>query len=230
MAFREDDALRSIRRYVSLALPGYRLRLERREISNDQRPTALIEMGDAVIVRSRAGNFQQGDVTQQAPVTVTLFPQSSADGREGSLTARRDLALLRDAFLLGLVDGSTSIGAPFRVPMFDWKDVPAAGTTRGDAGSLTGYLYLAEDLSGRVIQDPQDLSLFSVSLTLTASWDRPGRIPIDDGPIVQTMPPIGEWEGYYAGGGEFRPVPVRELLDLAPATAHASASAVVTAP
>lgn len=199
MAYGPDDVLRSFRRYVALALPDYTLRLERREVATDPRPKALLEMGDSVPTRSRAGTLDQGVVTQAAPLTVTLYPDPGADGREGSLQARRDVDLLRDALILGLVDENGDlIGAPFRVPLLDWAGVPVTGAGRGLAGELTGYLWVGEDVRGRVIQDAEDPALFSAPVNVNLSWDRPGRIP-PTAPTVTSLPPISQWGSYYQG-------------------------------
>lgn len=188
-----DDILRSLRRYVSLALgsPPWTVRTERQNVADDERPVAVVEPSTPITTpaaHARAGHMNQGDVQKMQGFSVMAYVAIAQTARESRLAAAGAGELLDDAFTVGLVDAATDapIGAPFRVPVFDFAGVPVAGG--GRAGPEAPYMYAwVEDLSTRPVQDPIDPVRFTVTCDLRLSWWRGGRIP-PAAPIAQQMP------------------------------------------
>lgn len=207
-----DDVLLSVRRYYSLALPGdWRIRLERIQVADDERPAAVLEAGVKTTPVRRA-SIDQGPVTERVPVTLTAYPSLDGSVRAAGRRARQLATLLERVTSYGLDLGlfpapdprfGRPLAGPDHIPLWDYADV----AVEGDAGDRTGPTLphdwvLVEDSSAQPVQDLEDERRWTVICELQLAWDSPGRIPQDflDEPIA-----TGPIHGSY--GGEVRPSP-----------------------
>lgn len=193
-----EDVLRSLRRYVSQALtsPPWTVRAQRTRVADDDRPVAVVEDSSPLTTpRSRAGMINQGDVQKMQAFAVMCYPVLADTAAGSALEARTVAYLLDAAFSRGLIndddpDDVKNIGAPWRVPIYDFAGVPITGASR--AGPDDPYMYANVDstFSVRAIQDPLDELRFTVAANLRVTWWAGGRIP-PAAPIATRMP--GHW-------------------------------------
>ncbi|HEX7088735.1 MAG TPA: hypothetical protein VF192_01285 [Longimicrobiales bacterium] len=214
MAWQPDDVQRSVRRYLSQALPTvdptkrWRLAFQSENVRDDQRPVGLLEMGRVAREgRSRIA-VGQGNVVEGAPITVSLWPEMH--GEDGALlhprvaerNARQLAGLVYDVFRFGLdlpplPSGRPRCG-PERIPLYDYSGAATVGPAAARQGPADPHDWLwAEGYSTRAIQDPEDARRWAVICELTVTWERPGRAgPV--APVVTDMPgefiPIGYGE------------------------------------
>lgn len=209
-----DDIGRSVGRYLIGWLGGapWTLELERVEIRDDDRPAALVEVGQMRTRRARVSR-DQGNVTEFAPLTVMLYPAVGEPRAAGR--AARDLATSLKRLIDGgaddldvdtpdfrQVNGRPAAG-PERMPLWDYAAVPLesdADTEEERAAERAGPelahdVMWVEDYGVNAVQDPQDARRWSVALDARVSWERPGRIPVEaqDAPVVVDLP--GQFSG-----------------------------------
>lgn len=185
-----DDVYRSLRRYVSLMLgsPPWTVRLQRVRVADDDRPVAVLEPGVRSTTFSREGSTgPQGDQQKSWPITVMLYPELGVTAMASAETARHAADLLEAGFSRGLVTDAlppVNIGAPWRLPVYDFAGVPVEGATR--AGPQTPYQYanvVRQTFNVRPIQDAMDELRYSIAASMTVTWWQGGRIPLV-GPIA----------------------------------------------
>lgn len=176
-----DDVHRSLRRYISQTLgsPPWKVRLQRTRVADDQRPVAIVESGPVATPQARAA-VNQGDVQKQQTFTVVAYPSIGGDAESSSELARQVVTLLDAGISRGLVTDDVPpvlIGAPFRIPVYDFAGVPITGPGRG--GPTVPYMHANVDLTGNVrpVQDALDELRYTVVMTLRLSWWAGGRIP-----------------------------------------------------
>lgn len=190
-----DDIYRSLRRYVWQMLGGQTpVRLQRTRVEDDERPVAILEPGVLGTPHSRAGTVNQGDVQKQQPLTVVCYPVLGATAAESAQIARELGNLLDAGFCRGLVtddDPPVNIGAPWRIPVYDFAEVPISGPDRGGPADPYMYANVDETFNVRPIQDAMDELRYTVVANLRVSWWASGRIP-PTAPIATSMP--GSWE------------------------------------
>jgi hypothetical protein len=193
------DVLRSCRRYVSLILgsPPWTVRVGRVRADDDQRPVAVVDASSPLTTLfSRAGTFSQGDVRKGRTLTVVCYPTLGQTAQESAMIAEELAALLNDGFERGLVTADTppkNIGAPWRLPLYDFAGVPMTGAER--AGPTEPYAYANVTDTGfnvRPIQDAMDELRYTVAATVPLTWWRAGRTG-RDGPIIRDIP--ATWGG-----------------------------------
>lgn len=195
-----EDVYRSLRRYVSLMLgsPPWTVRLQRSRVSDDERPVAVLEPGLLGTASSRAGMVNQGDVQKAQPFTVVCYPALGATAALSAQIARELVVLLDAGFSRGLVtddDPPVNIGAPWRTPVYDFAGVEIAGADRAGGGVAYMHANVAEGMSARAIQDPQDELRYTVVANLRLTWWAGGRIP-PAAPLA-TDGLIGEWDAVH---------------------------------
>lgn len=193
-----EDVLRSLRRYVSLMLgsPPWTVRIQRTRVADDERPVAVVEQSAPLTTpRSRAGGIAQGDVQKAATYTVVCYPGPiAATAADARLQAGEVASLLDAGFTRGLVTDDVppkNVGAPWRVPVYDFAGVPVSGANR--AGPADPYMYanVGAGFNVRPIQDALDELRFTVAATLPLTWWQGGRIR-PTGPIAQRLLPTVE--------------------------------------
>lgn len=188
------DLLRSCRRYVWLMLGGdpWTVRIGRVRASDDERPIAVVEPSSPLTTPfSRAGTLNQGDVQKAQTLTVVCYPPLAGSAQESAMTAEATAAALNDGFERGLITDDTPpkrIGAPWRLPIYDFAGVPITGP--GRAGPTDPYGYANVTVSGfnvRPVQDAMDELRYTVVATVPLTWWRAGRIA-PEGPLITAIP------------------------------------------
>lgn len=183
MNFAADDIHRSLRRYVAQVLvKPWVVRMERQPVENDAREVCVVEPASGLTTGRHRVSIPQGNVEKLQAFSAMAYPAMMSTARESRHEAQRIATLLDQAFTLGLVEPHeegppTNIGAPFRVPVYDYADVPVSGKERAGPADPYGYAWVDPGLSVRTIQDPLDYLRFTVACDLRLSWEQGGRIP-----------------------------------------------------
>lgn len=193
-----DDITRSARRYLAMLLeefPGpddraWEIRLTRNLVTDQQRPLGVLEQLPHAPGRGRT-SVPQGNVQESMGLVFTGYPALLTGDRaviEGDLRAKRLADALDGLIRFGLSTVVFETGrracGPQVLPLWDYAAVPVAGV----AGPAYPHdVMRAETWSTRSIQDPVDEHRFSVVLTLTVTWERPGRID-PPAPLVTGVP------------------------------------------
>ena len=211
MAWEDSDIKRSLQRYLGETLEEpWAIRTQRRQVADEDRPVAVIQTGQATVLRARE-SVPQGEVESLVPITITAYPPLPVAPEEedpeepfdairlADLAAEQLKTHLRRLITIGLVvrdkDGRDWAG-PFRIPLWDYADVPLTGPDRGGPEDPHDVLFVQrESLQVRSIQDPEDDLKWSVVCEFRVTVEEPGRIPDPD-------------EGYVADGvvGRFKPI------------------------
>lgn len=191
MRWDSDHVQRSIRRYVGEATPSppWRLRTERRYVKDDDRPVAVVQLGDSSLTRFRE-SLEQGETETLYPVTVTAYPEVRKDERLGRKEAEEIRFNLQSLILTGAVvrdeDGRDWAG-PARIPLWDYD-----GIDPGDddsAAELYDVLWVTEgSVAARTLQDPEDPKRWTVVLEFRVTVEAPGRVKDPDALPVEDMP------------------------------------------
>jgi len=166
--------------------PRWKIRVERREVSEEERPVGVVVLGDLATIRART-SLIQGEVEQMLPVTINLYPapsSTSADDLRDGRKVADDLATQLDLlFNTGLTVkvGDRHFAGPFRIPLWDYAEIPLTGKEKKGPGDPHDVLWVEEkSLLVKAIQDPEDARLWSVIANMRVSFERPGRVPADD--------------------------------------------------
>lgn len=190
MNFAQDDLIRSLRRYVSLALgsPPWTVRTERQPVRDDERPVAVCEPASGVTTGRARRSIPQGDVDKLQAFSTMAYPAMADTARGSRLAATECAQLLDDAFTFGLVDEETGvdIGGPLMLPVFDFEDVPVEGPDRAGPAEPYGFARV-DDLTVRPVQDAVDHLRYTVACDVRLSWSQGGRLR-PDAPVVGSMP------------------------------------------
>ena len=215
MAWESDDVARSIRRYLDPVLDdAWTIRLERREVADEDRPVAVVETGPESTLRAREA-ITQGEVESLMPITITLYPPLGPDPAEEEdppadpiRAARQAAAQLASGLNRWLAYGLTVTtdledggkrhwAGPFRIPLYDYAGVPLTGPDRAGPKEPHDVLWVPrESVSVEPIQDTDDLRRWSVVCNFRVTVEAPGRERAED-------------EGYVAEGieGSYAPPP-----------------------
>lgn len=187
----KDDIARSIRRYLGMMLESpWELRLERREVADDDRPVGVVDLGAAGSVFART-SIEQGWVTEMYPVTVTCYPEMEKNPRNGAQNARELTTALKNLIQLGMVlnfpSGRPAAG-PYHIPLWDYTGVPMTGPQRAGPPDPHATLSVAESpFTARPIQDPEDEKRWTCILEFHVHVQKPGRTLDPDLPLVTTI-------------------------------------------
>jgi hypothetical protein len=189
--FAVDDIHRSLRRQIAIVLTEpWKVRTERQPVTPDDRPVCVVESSSPVTTGKSRVSIPQGPVEKMMAFSAMAYPELGATARESRLEASRVQQLLDDTFTHGLVEqqGSSevNIGAPFRVPVYDYENVPVVGRNRQGPADPYGFAWIA-NLAVRSIQDTADPLRFTVACELRLSWEAGGRLPAS-APIVTEVP------------------------------------------
>lgn len=174
-----DDVFRSLRRYTAMILgsPPWRVRLQRVRVSDDDRPVAVLEPGLLGTPIARR-TIPQGDVQKQQTFTIVCYPELGSTADEAGEAARQLAGLLDAGFSRGLVTSDTppvNVGAPFRLPIWDYAGVPLTGANRSPAGDPYTHADIDQSFNVRPIQDAMDELRYTVVCTLRMTWWQGGR-------------------------------------------------------
>lgn len=211
MAWESNDIARSIRRYLSMLLADdWTIRIERREVRDEERPVAVVEMGQEQALRARE-TVPQGEVETLHPITITCYPalpggeddDPPADPlREAQGKAAALKTLLNRWLMFGLTvkndidgDGKWEMAGPYRLPLWDYGDVALFGEEREVTTDPHDVLAVQrESVNVEAIQDNEDFRRWTVVCEFRVTMEQPGRIRHED-------------EGYIAEGIEGTYVP-----------------------
>lgn len=203
--YEPDDVARSIRRYLGSILeegppPDWTVRLERREVSDDERPVGVVLLGDVTTIQARE-TFDQGNVVDLYPVTVYLYPRvgetAQVARREGDVIRSLGHQLLKygvplegiDAAYLG--DDDRPKAGPFHIPLWNWDGVAAEDEENREPPEVAQSTMRIprESLSAQNLDDPDDERRRSVVLEFRVEVEMPGRIDDRaDGGVVTGLP------------------------------------------
>lgn len=187
------DVIRSVRRYVWLMLGGspWTARIGRVRASDDQRPVVIVDASSSLTTLFARATIPQGDVQKARTLTVVAYPTLGATAQESTIAAEGLAALLEAGFERGLVTDSTPpqmIGAPWRVPLYDFAGVPVTGADRAGGSAPYGYANVTEtSFNVRAVQDAMDELRYTVVATVPLTWWRAGRSG-PGGPLVTDVP------------------------------------------
>jgi hypothetical protein len=192
----DADIARSIRRYLSLLWDedsGWELRIARRVIADDERPVAVVLLGDRRVLSARTSR-DQGNVVEELPVTVYAYPAVGDDEEAATVAAGEIKDLLLQVFEVGLSPDPkdedqepawTTKAGPFNIPLWDYDGVALDKAGPEDPHDVIWVN--VDSLSGQNLEDPQDGKRRTVVIEFRASIERPGRI-VPEGPPVSEMP------------------------------------------
>lgn len=192
--YEANDVKRSIRKYLAGLLDDtWTIRIERREVRDEDRPVAVIELGQVSVVRAREA-LTQGEVETLYPVTVSCYPplpEAAEDAdpppdpiRESEAAAEGVKTLLIRWLMFGLTvrdKDDRNWAGPYRIPLYDFADTPLTGDNRELKDPPHDVLWVDRDgVSAEAIQDPEDLRRWSVVLDLRVTMEEPGRERAED--------------------------------------------------
>lgn len=202
MAWETTDIKRSIQRYLAETLDeDWTIRTQRRQVQDEDRPVAVIQTGQESVLRAREARTQ-GEVESLVPVTITCYPavptapeDEDPDApfdsvREAEHAATVLVTHLRRLITIGLTvttdlegGGKRHWAGPFRIPLYDYADVPLTGKDRGGPEDFEPHdvLWVQRDsLQVRPIQDPEDDTRYTVVCEFRVTVEEPGRVPAAD--------------------------------------------------
>jgi hypothetical protein len=188
--FSLDDRHRSLRRFLMNALgsPPWRVRTERGQVADEERPVAVVEVVGAVTQAFARSSIPQGDVMRRQAFTLTLYPQLGPTPAESRLAAAQLTELLTNAIGIGLDDEHGAVlSAPEMLPVYDFEGVPVKSATRAGPEEPYGHLTV-EDFPVRPIQDPEDPLRWTVACDLRVSWWQSGRLAPSTGTVTGLRP------------------------------------------
>lgn len=195
-----DDVIRSLRRFVWLALgidpatlKPWTVRTQRTRAADDQRPVAVVEEATPLSTPHSRATIPQGDVQKMQGFAVVCYPVLRTSAPESAQEARRVATLIDRAFSCGLVTDDVppvNIGGPWRLPIYDFRGVPIVGDAATRQGPADPYMHanVDETFSVRAVPDAMDELRFTVVANVRLTWWLGGRIP-PAAPIVSDIPP-----------------------------------------
>lgn len=211
--WQDDDILRSVRRYLAMTLGedgtgdtgAWKLRLERREVKDEDRPVGVILSGAMNTMRART-SLIQGAVEEAMPITISLYPRvmsgSIEDVRNGRLEASKLKSQINELVNTGLTitteeEGRTRNWAgPLSLPLWDYDGVALTGEGKDGPADPHAIMWVdPASLNVDKVQDPEDPVRWAVIANFRISIERPGRTAgkdelMDVNDIVGTPKPI----------------------------------------
>lgn len=206
VAWQTDDIKRSIRRYLTMTLesPPWKLRVERREVKDEERPVGVVVAGPKGTTRARAALIQ-GNVEEVMPITITLYPKLAEGTADSLRSARLEADLLKDQLSDLLNTGLTVTteesgrlrhwAGPLRLPLWNYEGVPLTGKDKAGPEAPHDVLWVQdESISVDAIQDPEDPRRWTVVANFRVSIERPGRVAAPE-ETMDVEEIIGEFAG-----------------------------------
>ena len=176
-----SDALRSLKRYIAVALSdSWEVRLSREEGAFD-RPFARVWQVAGSTYPLTSGKWL-ADIVQ--PFVISCYPDPGTTVDESLLAAQAVEEQLFQTFRAGVADGR-----PLRVPLYNYTGVPLDGP---GVWMPQGFMRVT-DLSTQPFPDPDDNLLWTVVCDVRLSWRR----------LAQTIPATHALDDVYihATGG-----------------------------
>lgn len=165
------DAIRSLNRYVALALgPQWEVRMAT-EKGTFNRPYARTIQVPSIEVVTEA--FMR--VRIQSAYQIVAFPEQGATAEDGLMNALAAVEALTTALAPGVDMGRTA-----RIPLYDYAGIPLTGP---DAAATEtnrdprDFMKLEGQADIVPYQDPDDDTLWSVAANIRMSWLRSAAVP-----------------------------------------------------
>lgn len=172
---RRSDIQRSARRWLAFALDddAWSLEDERIEVADDQRPVAVVEMTTPVATTFARLSVPQGDVSQRATLTASLYPLTTGTAQVCGRRARDLVDALHAAWTFGLIlPGVPELPLyPSALPLWDFAGLADTETVEGPPLAYA----TADSVTIRDIPDPLDDRRWTVVFELRLSWLTGGR-------------------------------------------------------
>lgn len=166
------DALRSLKRYVALALPDpYEVVLAGDEASQSRPYASVKATGPALIT----GPAHTVDVAQ--PFAVYAYPMPADTPADSLVVAARIEEALNTAFALGIDKGRR-----MRLPLYDFEGLGM--DERSEVRTPHDFARIMS-LSVNRVQTPDDERFFTVTAELRLAWRR--GTPVRDTPLVREV-------------------------------------------
>jgi hypothetical protein len=201
--YSDTDIARSIRRYLSLMWDedsGWEIRIARKVVADDQRPIAVVLLGDRRPLSARTSRHQ-GNVVEELPITIYAYPAVGEDEEAATVAAGEIKDLLLRVFEHGLSPDPKDAdqepawlakAGPFNIPLWNYDGI--ALDKPGPEEPHDVIWVDVKSLTGQNLEDPQDGKRRTVVVEFRASIERAGRT-VPDGPPVAELP------------GGFKPIP-----------------------
>lgn len=175
---------------MTLPSPPWKLRVERREVRDEERPVGVIVSGPVSTMRARSSRIQ-GNIEEVMPITVNLYPElpegNADDLRDGRLEASRLKSQINNLMAIGLTIKTEEEGrrrdwaGPMVLPLWDYDGVDLTGKDKAGPDDPHDTLWIVQgSLSTNAIQDVDDPRRWSVICNFRISIERPGRVPDPD--------------------------------------------------
>jgi hypothetical protein len=173
------DALRSMKRYVAIALgDAWEVRLSREE-GAFERPFARVWQVAGTTYPLTGGKWL-ADMVQ--PFVISTYPPRGATPDDALLSAQAVENTLYRAFRVGVGDGK-----PLRVPLCNYTGVP-----HDQPGVWNPPVYMrVNDLSTQPFPDPDDNKLWTVVCDVRLAWRR----------VAYTIPDSPAFKGVTVASG-----------------------------
>lgn len=158
-----QDALRSVKRYVAVALgENWEVRLSREEGAFARPFCRVWQVAGSTY--SLTGGRWLADISQ--PFVIAAYPQRGRDPDDALLKAQKVENVLYRAFRVGVEDGRA-----LRVPLYNYYRVK-----NWDRGEWYPRAFMrVSDLATQPFVDPDDDKLWSVICDIRLSWRRLGE-------------------------------------------------------
>lgn len=173
------SVVRSIARHTALILGDDWNDVRPAELEGSfKRPFALVEW---VAGQTVGGSAMLKDISM--PITVSAYPRADHDADE----SWRQAMLIADQLHMGFTSNLFPPGEPFRVPLYNYADVPMDASTQ--QRGYCDYLRLS-GLTVNPIKDPDDRRLWTIAVDFRCGYRSVGRIPYEGsttGPITEEV-------------------------------------------
>jgi hypothetical protein len=165
------NALRSLNRWVALALTDFEVRWAPQE-GAFERPCATVTA--AAPVSSTPHGKLYRDLAQ--PFAIVAFPTEGINPESCLLEAARVERLLLDAFTAG--------EHPMRVPLFDYADVPLREPATDDQHA--GFMRVLDTPATNSFPDPNADTAYVVTCDVRLGWNE-SAAPRPSGPLTESV-------------------------------------------
>lgn len=170
-----EDALRSLKRYVSAILgDAWEVRTPDDEAAF-VRPFARVQFAGPM--NMMAGSQFVAEMNR--PFTVLAYPPPGETIGDSVLAAAR----VEDAIFQGFRAGGVGGGRPLRVPLFDYAGVP---NTDGSVARFGSDFMRVADLSVNSVGDPENAALWTVVVDIRLRWARTAAV-VSGGKVVESV-------------------------------------------
>lgn len=191
---------------MTLESPPWTIRIERREVKDEERPVAVIVDGAAQTLRARS-SLIQGNVEEGTPITISLYPEViPAAAKADAFRERRQEATKLKQQMIELLNTGLTVtseeddrtrnwAGPLAIPLWDYAGVPLTGKEKAGPADPHDVMWVEEgSINVQAQQDIEDPGRWMVFANFRVTVERPGRVPSED----ETMT-VTKVVGHYGG-------------------------------